>query len=133
RGGGIYSEEDSLTLKGSTVTQNRAIVSAPYGRLGRAGGVLVDYGTLTVDGSLISDNSASLSTSMPTSDLDVSAFAGGVQIRGDDSCAPNCVQATFRDSTISGNRVTASNDLGDAVGFGGAIVDDDGSLVLGDT
>jgi hypothetical protein len=132
RGGGIYSEEDSLTVKGSTVTDNRAIVSAPYGRFGRAGGVLVDFGTLTVDGSLISDNSASLSTSLPNLDVDVSAFAGGVEIRGDDSCAPNCVQATIRHSTISANRVTASNGLGDAVGFGGGIVDTNGSLVLGD-
>ena len=131
RGGGIYSEQGSLTLKGSTVTGNQAIASAPNGRFGEGGGVFAQSGMLTIDGSLISGNSASLTTAMPSPELDVSADAGGVLIGGDGSCASpsDCVQATIRTSTISGNSVAADNSLGDAVGNGGGIVNG-GSLVL---
>jgi hypothetical protein len=132
-GGGIGSREGSLTLKGSTVTSNRATASAPNGRFAEAGGVFVGSGTLTVDGSLIRDNSASLSAAMPNDVGDFAADGAGVQIGGGGGCDnPSCVHATIRNSTISGNRVTAGNGLGDAVGFGAGIVDI-GSLVLSDS
>jgi hypothetical protein len=133
--GGIATIEGGLTLRNSTVTGNRAIASAPNGRFADVGGVFANSGTLTVDGSLISDNSASISTSMP-SDIPggIGAHAGGIEIGGDDSCADpsNCVQATIRNTTISGNSVSATNSLGDAVDFCGGICDD-GSLVLSDS
>jgi hypothetical protein len=133
-GGGIDSEQGSMTLKGSTVTGNQALASAPNGRFAQAGGVFAQFGTLTLDDSLISDNNANISTAMPNDVGDVAADAGGVEIRGDGSCAnpEDCVQATIDNSTISGNGVTASNSIGDAVGFGVAIVNS-GSLVLGDS
>src|SRR5262249_2533437 len=121
RGGGIDSEQGSLTLKGSTITGNQATASAPNGRCGEGGGASAQSGMLTIDGSLISGNSAGLSPSMPSPELDVAADAGGVSIGGDGTCASpsDCVQATIRNSTINGNSVEADNSLGDAVGNGG--------------
>jgi hypothetical protein len=133
--GGIASIEGGLTLKNSTVTGNRAIASAPNGRFADVGGVVANSGTLTVDGSVISDNSASIATSMPN-DIPggIGAHAGGIEIGGNDSCADpsNCVQATIRNSTITGNSASATNSLGDAVDFCGGICDD-GSLLLSDS
>jgi hypothetical protein len=133
--GGIASIEGGLTLKNSTVTGNRAIASAPNGRFADVGGLFANSGTLTVDGSLVSDNSASVATSMPN-DIPggIGAHAGGIEIGGDDRCADpsNCVQATIRNSTITGNSVSATNSLGDAVDFCGGICDD-GQLTLGNS
>ena len=133
--GGIDSELGSLTLKGSTVTGNQAIASAPNGRFADTGGILAQSGTtLTVAGSLIGDNSARLSTAFRNS-VQTNALAGGIHVQGDDSCASpssGCAVATISDSTFSGNSVTASNSIGDAVSFCGGICDD-GSLVLRDS
>jgi hypothetical protein len=133
---GIFSFQGGLTLKNSTVTDNHAIASAPNGRFADAGGVTVVFGTLTLDGSVISDNSASIATAMPN-DIPggIAAHAGGIEIGGNDSCAgpdSGCALATIRNSTISGNSVTATNSLGDAVDFCGGICDD-GQLTLRDS
>jgi len=134
--GGIESIEGGLTLKGSTVTGNQAIASAPNGRFAETGGVDVGSGTAVVDGSLISGNSASISTAMPNDIPDgIAANAGGLHIRGDDSCAnpdSGCAVATIRNSTITGNSVSATNSLGDAVAFCGGTCDD-GQLALADS
>jgi hypothetical protein len=133
--GGIEIERGSLTLQGSTVTGNRAVASAPNGRFADTGGILAQFGTtLTVAGSLVSGNTAQLSTAFPNS-VQTNALAGGIHIQGDDSCASpssGCAVATIRDSTFSGNSVTARNSIGDAVSFCGGICDD-GSLVLRDS
>jgi hypothetical protein len=134
-GAGIDSLEGGLTLKGSTVTGNQAIASAPNGRFAEVGGVNVGSGTLTMDGSLINGNSASLSTAMPNDIRDGTAANGaGVHIAGDDSCAsPDaCAIGKIRDSTITGNSVTASNSIGDATAFCGGVCDD-GQLALADS
>jgi hypothetical protein len=133
--GGITSIKGGLTLKNSTVTGNRAIASAPNGRFAETGGVDVGSGTLTMDGSVVSGNGASISTAMPNDIPDgIAANAGGVHIRGDDSCASPraCAIGKIRNSTITGNTVTASNSLGDAVDFCGGICDD-GQLTLADS
>jgi hypothetical protein len=134
-GAGIESLEGGLTLKDSTVTGNQAIASAPNGRFAETGGVDVGSGTAVVDGSLISGNSASISTAMPN-DIPggIAANAGGLHIRGDDNCAGpgTCAIGTIRNSTITGNTVTASNGLGDALDFCGGICDD-GQLTLADS
>jgi hypothetical protein len=94
------------------------------------------FGTLTVDGSEISDNNASISTAMPNDIPDgIAAHAGGIEVGGNDSCAgpdSGCAVATIRNSTISGNIVSATNSVGDAVDFCGGICDD-GQLVLSDS
>ena len=134
-GAGIDSLEGGLTLKGSRVTGNQAIASAPNGRFAETGGVDVLSGTLTMDGSSVSGNSASISTAMPNDIQDgIAANAGGVHIRGNDSCAsPDaCAIGKIHDSTIIGNSVTASNSIGDAVAFCGGTCDD-GQLALADS
>jgi fibronectin-binding autotransporter adhesin len=134
-GGGIFSIEGGLTLKASTVTGNQAIASAPNGRFAETGGVFVGSGTLTIDGSLISGNRASISTAMPNDIQDgTAALVGGVHVAGDDSCASPgaCAIGKIRNSTITGNTVTASNSIGDATDFCGGICDD-GQLTLSDS
>src|SRR5438128_18647 len=133
--GGIASIEGGVALKGSTVTGNQAIASAPNGRFAETGGVDVGSGTAVVDGSLISGNSASISTAMPNDIPDgIAANAGGLHIRGDDNCASpgTCAIGKIRNSTITGNTVTASNSIGDAVAFCGGTCDD-GQLALSDS
>jgi fibronectin-binding autotransporter adhesin len=134
-GGGIFSIEGGLTLKGSTVTGNQARASAPNGRFAETGGVFVGSGTLTIDGSVISGNSASISTAMPNDIQDgTAALVGGVHVAGDDNCASPgaCAIGKIRNSTITRNTVTASNSIGDATDFCGGICDD-GQLVLSDS
>jgi len=133
--GGITSIEGGLTLKNSTVTGNQASASAPNGRFAETGGVAVFGGTLTVDNSRISDNGAVLDTAMPNDIPDgTAANSGGVHIGGNDSCASpgDCAIGKVRDSTITGNTVTAHNSIGDAVDFCGGICND-GQLMLGDS
>src|SRR5207244_12222346 len=81
-------------------------------------------------------NSASSSTAMPNAIPDgIAANAGGLHIRGDDSCAnpdSGCAVATIRNSTITDNSVSATNSLGDAVAFCGGTCDD-GQLALADS
>jgi hypothetical protein len=113
---GITSIEGGLTLKNSTVTDNRAIASAPNGRFAETGGVAVFGGTLTVDGSRISGNSASLSASMPNDIQDGTlAIGGGMHVGGGVSAA------TITNSTISGNSISATNTVGDANAFSGGL------------
>jgi hypothetical protein len=134
-GCGIFSlPGSSVSLSNSTVTGNVASAVAPNGRFADAGGIFA-LGTLTIDGSLVSGNSASLSTAMPNDvATGTAANSGGVHVLGDDSCASPgvCAIGKIRDSTITGNRVTASNSLGDAVDFCGGICDD-GQLTLSDS
>jgi hypothetical protein len=133
--GGIASIEGGLTLKNSTVTDNQAIASAPNGRFAETGGVAVFNDTLTIDNSRISDNSAVLDTAMPNDIQDgTAALGGGVHVAGDDSCASPgaCAIGKIRNSTITGNTVTASNSIGDATDFCGGICDD-GQLTLSDS
>jgi hypothetical protein len=134
-GAGVESLEGGLTLKDSTVTGNQAIASAPNGRFAETGGVFVGSGTLTMDGSLVSGNSASISTAMPNDIQDgIAANAGGVHVAGNDSCGDPgaCAVGKIRNSTITGNSVSASNSIGDAVAFCGGVCDD-GQLALADS
>jgi hypothetical protein len=134
-GGGIFSAEGGLTLKNSTVAGNRAIAEAPNGRFAETAGVFVGSGTLTMDGSVVRGNTASISTAMPNDIPDgTAANSGGVHVAGDDSCAsPDaCATGNIRDSTITGNTVTARNDIGDATAFCGGVCDD-GQLTLADS
>jgi hypothetical protein len=133
-GAGIDSLEGGLTLKNSTVSGNQAIASAPNGRFAETAGVFAGS-TLTMDGSRVSGNSANISTAMPN-DIPggIAANSGGVHVAGDDSCAsPDaCATGNIRNSTITGNTVSASNTIGDAVDFCGGVCDD-GQLTLADS
>jgi hypothetical protein len=134
-GCGIFALPGSnVSMNDSTVSGNDAHAGAPNGRFADGGGVF-SLGTLTIDQSVVSGNSASISTAMPNDIPDgIAANSGGVHVLGDDSCASpgSCAIGKIRNSTITGNTVTASNSLGDAVDFCGGICDD-GVLTLADS
>ncbi len=124
-GAGILNRAfGTLTLKDSVITDNHATATAPNGQEADGGGIEMVAGTLTIDNSLVSNNSVDLSTSLP-SDVETAAGAGGIHVQGNAS-------ATVRSSTITGNTVTASSLLGDAIDFCAGICTD-GSLVLRDS
>jgi hypothetical protein len=131
-GGGILDRAfGNLTLHDSVVTDNHTEVTPPNGQSVDSGGILHNGPLLTIDGSLISNNSAQLTSALPNS-VETQADTGGIHIHGDDNCSTpdsGCGVATIRDSTITGNSVTVSNSVGDAVDFCGGICDD-GVLTL---
>jgi hypothetical protein len=124
-GGGILNRAfGNLTLTKSVVTDNHAGVTAPNGQEADGGGIVMVGGALTIDDSLVSDNSADVSTSFPRG-VGTQSFSGGIHVQGNAS-------ATIRNTTVSGNVVTATNPVGDTTAYSGGI-DDDGSLDLRDS
>jgi hypothetical protein len=124
-GAGILNRAfGNLTLRNSVITDNHAGVTAPNGQEADGGGIVMVGGALTIDDSLVSDNSAGVSASLP-SGVETFAFAGGIHVQENAS-------ATIRNTTVSGNVVTATNPAGDTTAYSGGI-DDDGSLDLRDS
>jgi hypothetical protein len=123
-GAGIFSHSTgSLRIKNSTISDNHASASAPNGRNVDSGGVLAQGATLTVDNSSVTDNTADLSAALPTNgDIQEVAMAGGIHVSGNTS-------GRIRNTTISGNHLSATNSVGDAVAFSGGL-HSDGSLML---
>lgn len=132
--GGIYSPQGHLTLRRSVAIRNRAVARRPYGRFAEGGGIDITStpfflaprrrtSRLTIDDSRITANAAVLADDFP-SGVEAHATTGGVLVAGDDDCTgptSGCVRAAIRNSSISGNTVTASNAAGDATGFGGGL------------
>jgi hypothetical protein len=124
-GGGILNRAfGHLTVKDSVVSNNHAAVTPPNGRFAPGGGIAASGGTLTIDHSLVSDNTADTLSSVPTG-VEQEATAGGIQIQGNAS-------ATIRDTTITGNSVTSTNTIGDAIAFSGGL-HANGPIVLRDS
>jgi hypothetical protein len=124
-GGGIINRAfGNLTVKSSIVTGNRAEARPPNGRFADSGGIFMVGGELTIVDSQITNNVATLSSAFP-SDVDQLAIAGGVHVTENAS-------ATIRGSTISDNRISAVNVVGDANAFSGGL-HSDGPLVLRDS
>jgi len=111
--GGIYGEQGSLALNGSTVTGNQASASAPNGRSADSGAIFAEFGTLAMSGSSVTNNSATLNAALPSS-VDLLAIAGGIHIS--DQAA-----GSIRNTTISGNSATMTNTVGDANAFSGGV------------
>jgi hypothetical protein len=135
-GGGILEGNGaSLTLNNSVVTGNHALATTPNGRFANSGGIFAFPGaTLTLDGSTVSNNTADLSAAITTAGptgTGIAAVSGGIHVAQDFSSGL-LATATIRNSTITGNEVSATNQSGDAVAFSGGI-DADGSLVLRDS
>jgi hypothetical protein len=109
-GGGIASHSPgTLTLRGSAVTGNRAVVGLPNGRFTDGGGIY-DGGALTIQNSVISGNTSTVTAAVPSMfpfDVHQEANAGGIDLDEDSS-------ATIARSTIKDNTVSAVNTVGDA-------------------
>jgi hypothetical protein len=124
-GGGILNEAPgSLTLKDSRVENNQATASAPNGRFAEAGGIFADGGTLTITGGAVARNTAVLSAALP-SDVAQAAIGGGIDLS-------DRASASIVGARIDGNRLSATNALGDATAFSAGI-HADGPLVLRDS
>ncbi len=124
-GGGILNRAfGDLTVAHSVVTHNHVTVTAPNGRFAAGGGIAASGGTLTITDSRVSDNTADTLSAVPTG-VEQEATAGGIQIQGDAS-------ATIRGTTITANRISSTNTLGDAIAFSGGL-HADGPLVLRDS
>ena len=121
-GGGILNRAfGRLTVTHSVVTHNHVVVTPPNGRFAAGGGIAASGGTLTITDSRVSDNTADTLSAVPTG-VDQEATAGGIQIQGNAS-------ATIRGTTITGNLISSTNTLGDAIAFSGGL-HADGTLVL---
>lgn len=105
-GGGILGEAGSLTLNNTAVKGNRAIASAPNGRFAETGGIFVEGGTLAVRNSVVNNNQANLTGSLPSS-VNMGASGGRITTGAISS-------ARIQNTTVTGNTVTATNDVGNA-------------------
>jgi hypothetical protein len=128
RGGGIWnSDVGTVTLRHSTVADNRSAVSAPNGRFAESGGI-GDDGTLVIEHSVVSGNSAVAQTATPSTfptDIRTEAVGGGIRIT-------EGAAATITDTTVRKNRVRLTNAGGDAQATSGGL-DVDGALSLTDS
>jgi hypothetical protein len=112
-GGGIWTATNggpgALTLVDSTVTRNKASVTAPNGRHAEGGGIEVQDGeAFVVRDSTVSDNLASVSNTYSSEDLQMLVDSAGIHIGGFGT-------ATIEGSRITGNTASA-DDPGTTVG-----------------
>ncbi len=124
-GGGIMVEPTgTLVVTDSVISDNHASATAPNGRYAKSGGIWVEgAASLTMNHDWVTNNSAELSAAFRNS-VTALAQAGGVGLGGD-SCAASisqCPSATIRNTTIAGNRVSATNTVGDASASAGGLV-----------
>jgi hypothetical protein len=111
-GGGIWTATNggpgALTLIDSTVTGNKASVTAPNGRFASGGGIKVQDGeALIVRDSAVSDNLASVSNTY-SEDVPMLVESAGIHVGGFGT-------ATIEGSRITGNTASA-DDPGTTVG-----------------
>jgi hypothetical protein len=113
-GGAILNWQGPLTIRNSVIHENRATATAPNGRFAEGGGIMAFGGTVTVSRSAVTDNRSALASSFPSS-VDQLANGGGLHITS------NVPTATIHKTKISGNSVSMTNTVGDAVAFSGGI------------
>jgi hypothetical protein len=117
-GGAIVNQLGPLANANSTISANEASASAPNGRFADSGAMQLVGGTLTMTNSTVAGNSASLAASEPSS-VDANngsiAIAGGIHIEG------GVTAAMISNTTISGNSVSMTNNVGDATAFSGGL------------
>jgi hypothetical protein len=129
-GGGIWSGFGSLSVANSLVARNRALAVIPNGRFAEGGGMFVDSGSLSVRNTIVSGNSAQLTSALPSmaggNVIDMNANSGGIHV-GDG------VPTTVANTTISANFVSATDLLGEPLGFDSAILVGDSPLTMRNT
>jgi hypothetical protein len=135
-GGGIMVEPTgTLVITDSVISNNHASATAPNGRYAKSGGIWVEgAASLTMNHDRVTNNTAELSAAFRNS-VTTLAQGGGVGLGGD-SCAASisqCPSATIRNTTIAGNRVSATNTVGDASASSGGLVGGPLALLTNDT
>jgi hypothetical protein len=123
-GGGIYSQNGTLTVEHSVITQNEALAGIPDGRFAEGAGIMVDNffsepGTcvsprplcqFVLRDSVVDGNTSRLETTLRLFSSDY----GGPSVIGTDLL-------TVRNSTISRNFALARSDTGSAEVLGGGV------------
>jgi len=129
-GGGIYNHvQGTLTIRHSSVSDNRAAVEVPNGQYANGGGIF-DAGQLILDNSAVDGNSVVVESAVLSSfpsDVEQDAQAGGIWVAEFPGSA-----ATITASSVSRNSVSSTNTSGDVQATAGGI-DDDGTLLLVDS
>jgi hypothetical protein len=112
-GGGVYTAPGAgaLTISNSVISDNRAAVSAPNGRVADAGGISADGSGFTMSSSSVTGNSATVTGSLPSGGVP----SGGIHVGGD------TLAATISNNTISGNDATMTNAVGNANASSGGL------------
>jgi hypothetical protein len=120
-GGGIFSAQGSLSMTGTTISDNRAIAAAPDGQFAEGGAVFVRLfftasDSLTVSNTTVTGNSASLTTNLPKFAggqlIGLNANSGGIHV-GDG--VPTTVDGTvIADNSVSADGPHAEADAIDA-------------------
>jgi len=124
-GGGIYSQQGTLTVDHTVVTGNRSLAGIPDGRFAEGAGIMVDnffapQGTcvspqpacqFVLRDSVVNGNASRLTSALPLLSTDgnfvLLANAGGIHV-GDN------IPTTVERSTISDNAATSSDPDGEA-------------------
>jgi hypothetical protein len=130
-GGGIMVDHTgTLVVTDSVISNNHASATSPNGRHAKSGGIWVEGVSLTMNHDRVTNNSAEVSAAFPNS-VGTGAGPGGIGLGGD-ICAASisqCPSATILNTTITGNRVSATNTVGDASASSGGLRSD-GPLAL---
>jgi hypothetical protein len=108
-GGGIASN-GTLTLIDSSVVGNHSSATAPNGRFGEGGGIEANGPATTMRGGELSGNVAELHSALPR-EVDQLAVGAAIQVTNADATT------TFDGVRIDGNKLFASNTVGDATAF----------------
>ncbi len=130
-GGGIMVDSTgTLVVTDSVISDNHASATAPNGRNAKSGGIWVEGKSLTMNHDSVTNNSAELSAAFPNS-VGTGAEAGGIGLGGDicGASISQCPSVTILNTTITGNRVSATNTVGDASASSGGL-HSDGPLAL---
>jgi len=114
--GAIMNWRDTLTISNSVIDGNSATATAPNGRIADSSAIFVEGGALVMRNCAVTGNRAALAAALPNS-VDLLAIAGGIHIS--DRAA-----GTIRDTTISGNQVSATNTVGNATAVSGGVHSD---------
>ncbi len=120
-GGIVNRSQASLALRHSIVSGNRVLALGPNGRGASAGGISSN-GTLTVDDVVVDGNTAELDDVFPGA-IDDGAFAGGIDLEGSKP-------VTISGTTVSRNRATSTDAVGDEYAYAGGILADSDTLQL---
>ena len=158
-GGGGISNDGTLTLDHTRISENRADAASGVTSSAIGGGILNrTFGTLTLKHSVVSDNHAAVTAPNGRSaDGGGIAMVGGTLTLSDSRVSDNTINAssavpsgvdqsalgggiqvqgnasaTVRSTTITRNSISSTNTVGDAVGFSGGF-HADGPLVLRDS
>jgi hypothetical protein len=135
-GGGIDSDQGSLDLRHSTITDNRAIAGVPNGRYAEGGGIFTGSilsgeapVAVRIRGGSISDNEASLRSKLPYfvgdgkgSTIDMNANGGAAHFVGGSAIS-------ISHARINENEVSVEDPNGEPYAFDSAIHVSEGSTI----